>query len=152
MEPGLNIDRHTCPLWIASTCSPIFSLSLDRAALATPCPFVLDASLRGLLRFGDRAHRTRAAPLLPSGHLALNECAGGAALDAEIASGACVVVDEKQNVGLPHRASELDVAGILDRSRIEHEDAVPRADVDATLAQDALLGDEVDEPLGLDCS
>ena len=76
--------------------------------------------------------------------------AGRAAVDADAAAGALVVVDDEDRArGLGQRLQGLGLRARHD-VRGHHVDALPRADVLAGAAEDAQLRRERDVPLGLD--
>src|SRR3954451_8456750 len=70
--------------------------------------------------------------------LAQDDHAGRAPVDAERASGADVVVDDEQDLVGRILTRALGAGGLDDGRRRHHVDALPRADVDAPLAHDAL--------------
>src|SRR5680860_975535 len=82
--------------------------------------------------------------------LAEDDDPGRASIDAQCTAGADVVVDgEHEGIGRVE-ARLLGALGLHDRARVDHVDALPRADVDAALARDALGLVDVDELFRLD--
>ena len=82
--------------------------------------------------------------------LAEDDDPGRAAVDAQRTASADVVVDQKDHVVAGIDAGELGTLGLGDGRRLHHVDALPRADVHAALAHDALGLIDVDELLWLD--
>src|SRR5215210_758816 len=82
--------------------------------------------------------------------LAHDDHARRAPVDAEAAAGADVLVDHEDDVVVRVDARLHGVGGIGDGLGGEHVDALPRADVDAALAHDALGLVDVEELLRLD--
>src|SRR5581483_3996977 len=76
----------------------------------------------------------------PGGHagLAHDDHAGGAAVDAEAAAGADVLVDDEDHVVVGIDARLVGVDRVGHRLGRQHVDALPRTDVDTALAHDAL--------------
>jgi hypothetical protein len=70
------------------------------------------------------------------------ESARWASFDTQQAACASVVIDHKHGVISVHIASDLVGAILGDYRWVEHEYAIPRTNVDATLAEDAKLGDQ----------
>ena len=75
---------------------------------------------------------------------------GRAAVDAQRAPGADVLVDDEGHVVVRVLAGLVGADGLGDRRHRDHVDALPRADVDAALAEDALGLVDVQELLRLD--
>jgi hypothetical protein len=74
----------------------------------------------------------------------------GAAVDAECTSSAHVVVDEEDRVVTGILTGQLGTERLVDRIGANQVDALPWADVDATLTGDALGLIDVNELLRLD--
>src|SRR5512143_3053004 len=81
--------------------------------------------------------------------LAEDDHPGGAAVDAQRAPRADVLVDDERHVVTRVLAGLLGVDRVADRAHRDHVDALPRADVDAALAEDALGLVDVEELLRL---
>src|SRR5205085_11230069 len=77
--------------------------------------------------------------------LAEDDHPGGAAVDAERAPRADVFVDDERDVVARIFSGLLGVDRVADRAHRDHVDALPRADVDAALAEDALGLVDVEE-------
>src|SRR5205814_2641220 len=84
------------------------------------------------------------------GDLAADAAAGGAAVDAEGAAGADVLVEEEGVVVGGVLAGLFGVGRVGDGVDGDHVDAFPGADVDAAFAEDAFGLVDVEELLGLD--
>src|SRR4029077_6084754 len=81
--------------------------------------------------------------------LAEDDHSGGAAVDAQRAPRADVFVDDERDVVARVLAGLFGVDRVADRAHRHHVDALPRADVDAVLAEDALRLVDVQELLRL---
>ena len=82
-------------------------------------------------------------------NLAEDDHTGGAAVDAQGAPRADVVVDDEHDVVRRVVAGLLGALGTDDRLGLHHVDALPRADVDTAFTHDALGLVNVDELLWL---
>src|SRR5690606_35088061 len=67
--------------------------------------------------------------------LAQRDHTGGASVDAQLAPGAFVLVHDEESVVGGVLARVVDVDRLVDRIQREEVDALPRADVDAALAE-----------------
>src|SRR6186713_3327867 len=137
IDPGRKIDFQTS---VSRTRSRA-SLGVGSFSFATSSPSSLPG-LAGLgaLRLGHRGHRALSARGLRQPRIV--QGVGGAPVHAHLATGARVVVDDEHRVG----AADLGPDGVVLRVphdvRRHHVDAVPRADVFAGSAQDAVVGVE----------
>src|SRR6266513_2934765 len=150
MDPGRKIDRKSCESRSRSARSAT-SLGFGTLLFVGVCaiyapprgyPGLVLKCLLGALLAGD-GPKGSGTPTLLRLQPAHGECAGRAPLHAQVAARAGVVVDHEQDVVVVHVPGDLVGARLGHDVRCQHEDAVPGADVDATLAQDAELGDEV---------
>src|SRR5437588_3853258 len=139
MEPGRKMDFQTCVSRTLSKTSIGFG-GLSLTGSGSPSPYALLDVRVLLLGHRDRAHRAAAPLSLRQARIV--QAITGTTLDAHRASGARVVVDHEDGeraLGLVPDGLGL---GVLHDPRIEHVDAVPRADVLARTAQDARFGIE----------
>src|SRR3954451_13725003 len=80
----------------------------------------------------------RVASVTRRTHLAQDDHAGRTPVDAQRTTGADVVVDDEDDVVARILTRLFGVGGVRDGIRVDHVDALLRADVDAALAHDAL--------------
>src|SRR5215203_5477686 len=133
MEPGRKIEFHA---WLPWTFSGSF---LRESAMRSPVP--LPSIVSATVPLLPQPHAVavavgvRALVVVAGGgrvaDLAHDDHAGGAAVDAQRAPGAHVVVDHEDHVVARVEAGLVDAEGLVHRVGGDHVDALPRADVDA---------------------
>src|SRR4029453_8524286 len=139
MDPGRKIDFQTWESLVCFQSSPGFGGLGGRSFSATrhsssKNPPIDPLSLGRRLALAD--------PRVPQG-------AGRAAVDADAAAHALVVVDDEQGVRRLSQGGDLLALTVGHDVRGQHVDAVPGADVLAGAAEDTQLRGEGDVPAGL---
>src|SRR3954447_190986 len=145
-----------------SAASPTFTPMPPPLPLLLPLPLATNLSPRALTRVSSLrsepdavgvAVPVRAVVGIAVGgdrrELAQHDDAGRAPIDAQRAPRADVLVDDERDVVARVLAGLLGVHRVGDRVHRHHVDALPRADVDAALAEDALGLVDVEELLRL---
>src|SRR5215217_2660309 len=152
MDPGRKIEFQACEPWIVSPSldsrSANASLRLLRSSARAIAQSLLEPHPVGVTVVAVPLVLVAVAGRHPG--LAHDDDAGRAPVDAEAAPGADVLVDHEDDAVVRVDARLDGVGGVGDGLGGEHVDALPRADVDAALAHDALGLVDVEELLRLD--